>query len=285
MARQTTSKSSTTRVKYNGIPSKFDAVLGRGGEKNCLRKDSLFRELIIAHWSDYCAIPNHRSQEKRDFAHERVINPIIENGGHFLVYSGKEPFELLPANKRELVELYSKISQCFRDEKKKNNNVSHKVLNKRLATHKSLRAASPPLELPQLEGTSSRASISSRDLTAQATAESNSDGSTTREEESDLESIFSADSEPLPIDFNYCQSAPQALEDFWGIMTGRNIFDLCKEDKEAAAMPPPSLSCQTSLIFYAEGIMPPPPFTCETSLGWFGHDEDFRPLDESFVSV
>jgi hypothetical protein len=273
-------------VKFYGSPSKFDAVFGRGGMKNVLRKDSLFRQLIVAHWKDYCAIINHLSETKRAFVREKVIKPILEQGGHFLVFSGKDPYELLPANKGDLAALYIKIGQCLRDEKKKNNSAAHKTLINRLAEVAAPdrpRAPSPSLELPPLEAHSSSAKI--HDQMTQITADSISDGSTAREEESDTESIFSDDSEPLPIDFNCCQSATHAFEDFWLSVVGRNVPDLCMDDKEAAVMPPPSLSCQTSLIWFGEDVTPPPTFNCQTSLGWFGEAEDLTPLDESFICV
>ena len=69
-----------------------DVFLGRGGATNQKRQGSLYRQLILENYEYYQTLP---SKAKRAFAVEKVMYPIIQKGGKFLVYD-QEKKEWVP---------------------------------------------------------------------------------------------------------------------------------------------------------------------------------------------
>lgn len=93
------------------VPPISDVFLGRGGGTNQKRQGSLYRKLVLDNFEEYLTLS---ALKKRAFAVEKIIHPITEKGGKFLVYHrGKK--EWLPAQWNEVA---SKVMQALRDCKK-----------------------------------------------------------------------------------------------------------------------------------------------------------------------
>jgi hypothetical protein len=87
-----------------------DVYLGRGGGTNALRQGSLYRGLILDNAEDYAALP---PKAKRQFARERIVQPIHCEGGSFYVRKPAGGWIICPPG-----ELAAKVMQALRDCKK-----------------------------------------------------------------------------------------------------------------------------------------------------------------------
>ena len=99
-------------------PTPKDAVFGRGGKINNMRKGTFFRQLVEQSWTGYCAIPAIKPEEKALFVSSMILDPIVDNGGRFLILEGKKFFELHPCERDDYRLIMKKTMQALRDVKK-----------------------------------------------------------------------------------------------------------------------------------------------------------------------
>jgi hypothetical protein len=99
-------------------PTPNDAVFGRGGKTNNMRKGTFFRQLVEQSWTGYCAIPAIKPEEKAIFVSSMILDPIIDNGGRFLIMEGKQFIELHPCERDDYRVIMKKTMQALRDVKK-----------------------------------------------------------------------------------------------------------------------------------------------------------------------
>jgi hypothetical protein len=79
---------SRTWIGKDAIPflNEGDVVLGRGGDKNRIRKGTLYQSLLMKHAPEYRELLTKR---KRTFVIENIIDPVHQAGGRFIHYDKK----------------------------------------------------------------------------------------------------------------------------------------------------------------------------------------------------
>lgn len=89
-----------------------NVYLGRGGLGNKLRKNSLYRELIVKYHSEYCKL---NPKAKREFAREKIVREIQNKGGRFVKeHDLKKGTWVAIENESAILD---KVMQAFRDER------------------------------------------------------------------------------------------------------------------------------------------------------------------------
>lgn len=107
-------KETAVSKKKKYVPNEYDVYMGRGGLMNRFRNGSLYRTLIVDHFQQYKFSPF-----KRDFAIEKIINPILEKGGRFFVPT-HDLKGWAPGDVEEVIA--PKVMQALRDCKKEDGN-------------------------------------------------------------------------------------------------------------------------------------------------------------------
>lgn len=86
----------------------FNVYFGRGGATNQLRKNSLYRGLLVESCVAYGGTP---VRHRRQYAYEKVVQGIQANGGRFYqVEKGKDPVEIT-----DLKVILTRVMQALRD--------------------------------------------------------------------------------------------------------------------------------------------------------------------------
>ena len=77
-----------SKKRVDAIPflKEGDVVLGRGGDKNSLRKGTLYQSLLMKHAMEYRELLSVR---KRTFVIENIVDPVHQAGGRFIHYDKK----------------------------------------------------------------------------------------------------------------------------------------------------------------------------------------------------
>jgi hypothetical protein len=88
-----------------------DAILGRNGPTKADLEGSFYEQLIHVLWDEYSKIP---LTEREDFAVNRVINPVREQGGRFMRWdTNRQQYRVM--EEREEKEIAKTVMQSLRD--------------------------------------------------------------------------------------------------------------------------------------------------------------------------
>lgn len=91
-----------------------------------LRKNSLYRELIVKYHTEYCGL---NGKDKREFARTRIVNEIQTRGGKF--YKEHDTKKGCWVEVRDISTILDKVMQAFRDERSRAISIPKSIERKR----------------------------------------------------------------------------------------------------------------------------------------------------------
>ena len=118
---QVLAKKTQTRAKAleKLVLTNKDCVFGRGRKKDDVRSGSLYRELVETHWLEYSQLSPLITKPRRHFIEKKIICPIVEAGGRFIMRGGEFHGELDLHDKARKCLIFKKIQRALFNERKR----------------------------------------------------------------------------------------------------------------------------------------------------------------------